>query len=405
MRLPKPTCPHSSRLPFYGLMCVFLVAGPTLVHAATKNPQPIWTVDLKKYGFRGSHLGLVNDPGSFPHIAFSAGTVAVLFDQKAEEISQRGSDVKTWLGWRLVGLFFDANTGELLAKRTWIAYLPWPNSLLPTAGGNFVYLMTKFPRPVHIPTSPSEIHLIDGPLPTSLLLLSPTGEELKRLQLPVGETSKHDDWEARISPSGKSLLMTHHKDDSCEFVLLDADTLKQRATWDASSCPVVEAISDKQILVNKSGHRLIGKFGDSLNDIALSSFNSRFLTDDSIVTFGAAPWGAGWMMDSTGKLMSSFHFDISDPGLRGIRPGVLPAFVSRDGRRFGTITDQIVGPIFFRKGERTLYIWQESGNRLAFTSQLRYSFAEGAQAALSSDGSLLVALNIRKVSMYKLPAY
>lgn len=405
MHFHKPACPHSLRVLLYGLMCACVLAGPTLVIAATKNPQPTWSVDLKKHGFRGPRLGLVNDPGSLPYMAFSEGTVAVLFDQKAEEIPQKGTDVKTWLGWRLLGLFFDASTGELLAKRTWVAYLPWPNSLLPTAGGNFVYLMTRFPRPMHIPTSPSEIQLIDGPLPTTLLLLSPTGDELKRLELRVDETSKQSQWQARISPSGKSLLMIHSENSSCQFLLLDADTLKQRATWDTASCPVVEAISDKQMLISKSGHQLVGKFGDSLTDIALSAFKLQFLTDDSIVAFGAAPWGDAWITDSAGKLISRFHFDVSDPGHGGIRPGVLPPFVSHDGRRFGTISDQIVGPILFRKGERTLYIWQEPGDSLAFTTQLRYSFSDGAQAALSSDGSRVVVLNSRKLSMYKLPAY
>jgi len=405
MLLPKPIT-SARRAVVLALMCICSVVAPTLLLAATiKNPQPIWTIDLKKYGFRGSRRGLVNDPGSLAYMAFSGGTVAVLFDQKAEEIPQKGTDSKKWLGWRLVGVFVDARTGQLLATRTWIAYLPWPDTFFRTAAGNFLFLMRRFPKPVHIPTSPSEIQLIDGPLPTALLLLSPTGEELKRLELPIRGTPRNEHWEARLSPSGKSFLLTHTQTNSCQFVLLDADTLKLRFSWqqpDATRCAVVST-SDEQVLIHtREGRSLIGKFGDSLDDITLPSSNSQFLANNLIVTFGAAPWGTAWITSSTGKQISTFHFEVYDPGLRGVRPGVAPPFSSSDGRRFGTVTDQIVGPFLFRREEHTLYVWQEPEDKLIFTTQLGHSFIQWAEAALSNDGSRVAVLNGRKVSMYNL---
>ena len=337
-------------------------------------------------------------------MAFSGETVAVLVDQKAEEIPQKGTDTKTWLGWRLVGVFLDVHTGQLLATCTWVAYLPWPNTFFRTADGNFLFVMRRFPKPVHIPTSPSELQLINGPLPTTLLLLSPTGKELKKLELPIDAASKDAHWEGYVSSTGKSLLLDLQEDKSCQFAVLDADTLTKRLSWTDSGKCAVMAISDKQMLVNRSGRHLIGKFGGPLDAIALPSFNAQFLTDDSIVTFGAAPWGDAWITSSTGRQIESIHFDISDPGPHGIRPGVTPAFVSPDGQRFGTVADQIVGSILFRKGERTLYVWQEPENKLLFTAQLKYYFAQRAESALSGDGSHLAVLSGRKVSMYELPA-
>src|SRR5579859_7076102 len=153
MLLPKPIT-GARRAVVLALMCICGVVAPRLLLAATtKNSQPIWTVDLKKYGFRGPHLGLVNDPGSLSYMALYGGTVAVLFDEKSEEIPQKGTDTKIWLGWRLVGVFFDVRTGQLLAMRTWTAYLPWPNTFFRTAAGNFLFLMRTFPKPVHLPTT------------------------------------------------------------------------------------------------------------------------------------------------------------------------------------------------------------------------------------------------------------
>lgn len=127
-------------------MCICGVGAPALLLAATtKNSQPIWTIDLKERRFRGPRRGVVNDPGSLAYMAFSGGTVAVRFDQKAEEIPQKGTDSKTWLGWRLVGVFVGARTGQLLATRTGTdklifttqlghSFIPWARAALSNDG-------------------------------------------------------------------------------------------------------------------------------------------------------------------------------------------------------------------------------------------------------------------------------
>jgi hypothetical protein len=50
------------------------------------SAQPSWIVSLKKYGYRGPHGGLVNDPGSLGNIAFSKSTVAVIFDEAVKRV-------------------------------------------------------------------------------------------------------------------------------------------------------------------------------------------------------------------------------------------------------------------------------------------------------------------------------
>src|SRR5262249_11243304 len=112
------------------------------VSAQTPGPsvQPSWIVSLKKYGYRGPRRGLVNDPGSLANIAFSKSTVAVIFDEKAE-VQRTATDKKVWYGWRLSIVFLNAATGTVAARRSWIGDLDWHRRLIPTADGNFVFLL------------------------------------------------------------------------------------------------------------------------------------------------------------------------------------------------------------------------------------------------------------------------
>ncbi len=393
------------RILWLALICACALVTPEQLIAGAK-PQPIWTVDLKKYGLRGLRFGVVDDPGSVAHIAFSKNTVAVLFDEKAEDLPQKDPDGRAWIRWRFVGLFLDARTGKLLAKQSWIADVLWPAQMFPTAAGNFVFLMSRIRAPLEIPSSSKDLAGIYDRHPTTLLLLSPTGEELKRVELPLRETSKDEYWKGQVSPSATSILVTHVGNNFCEFILLDANTLTQRSAGkqsDAASCAVA-AISDEQVLFHAGKEQsLIGKFGSSLNSISLPYGHSRFLNNDLIVTLSILPWGAATITRSTGEQIAAFRLDIHDPGPRGVRPGVMPPFASSDGRRFGTVIDQTDGSLLFRKEERRLYVWQEPGNKLMFTAQLKYSIIQGAEGMLSDDGSHLAVLNARRVSMYDLP--
>jgi hypothetical protein len=157
-------------------------------------------------------------------MAFSKDVVVIVFDLKSEEREVRSSGSKIWSGWRLVGLFFDRKTGEMRAERSWIADLH--PELFPTAKGNFVLFIGEFPGPLQIPLFNPKV--LDAPRPSNLILLSPDGEELERIGLPVRGKSMKEWWEVIASPSGKSFLLTHVEDEHREYVLLDAETLERR---------------------------------------------------------------------------------------------------------------------------------------------------------------------------------
>ena len=103
-------------------------------------------------------------------------------------------------GFRLV--FLNAATGALVAKRSWIGELDWHRRLIPTADGNFVLLLTKFPQPVEIPLTGSGRSTLSSAHPATLFLLSSSGDELKRIDLKHGSG-----WQILASPLGKSVLL------------------------------------------------------------------------------------------------------------------------------------------------------------------------------------------------------
>jgi hypothetical protein len=169
-----------------------------------------------------------------------------------------------------------------------------------------------------------------------------------------------------------------------------------------AGCQAV-AISDEKVLLDEGSKKgLIGKFGSPLSGVDLPYGHSRFLTDDLFVNF-AIPFGPATIMTSTGNRVAAFNLGINDPGPHGVRPGITPPFASSNGRRFGTVIDQLAGPAFFRRDQRTLYVWQEPENTLVFEAPLKYSIIQGAEVMLSKDGSHLAVVNARKVSMYELP--
>lgn len=360
--------------------------------------QPSWTISLKGYGYRGAHRGFVNDPGSLGNIAFSRSTVAVIFDEKAEETQLGVGDKKIWYGWRLSIVFLDAKTGSLVAKRTWIGDLDWHRRLIPTVGGNFVFLLTKFPEPKEIPPSESAQSKSQRPHPATLILLSSSGDELRRIDLPT----QRGGWQILASTSGKSVLLIGHHDQSLEFRLLDADTFNARAEWSAADAAKwrPSAITDEYVLFSADKEWLIGRFGSDSKFISLPDGHAQFLSSDSILTVTPptlSPSGTVTIMSITGKELASI-----DLGIHDRMEGAEPPIVAADGQRFGTIVDQLTNGRFLRRYQRTAYVWQEPRNDVVLRARIPYS--ERPEAAISADGSALTILNAGKVTMYRLPA-
>lgn len=354
------------------LICFCAAAPAGSVHAGEK-PQPVWTIDLKKYGVRGpkaGFLGSLNDPGSMVFLAFSTSTVAVVFDTPKPS--------------RIEALFFDPRTGSTVGKQSWVGDLDWHTPIFATSKGNFVLL-----------TGGQE----DGPPPT-LHLLSPTGQEQKRILLYQG-AGRSGSWSGLSSPSGRSLLMIHFDNLLADwFQLLDPDTFASRSEWSRNTANptriFIDAISDDNVLFSTSeGTNLIGKFGGPWRSILLLSARARFLTQDSLLTSSAD--GSINVVSDTGEQLRGFRFGVDSP--RAQSELGLP-FVSADGQRFGAVVDE--RRTWPTPPTRTIDVWQKLGRELILAVPLNWSTGI-AEAALAADGSLLVAVNTQKIYAYKLP--
>ncbi len=377
---------------------VCLAAAGAAAQNTGPSAQPSWIVSLKKYGYRGPHGGLVNDPGSLGNIAFSKSTVAVIFDEKSEEVQRTAADKKVWYGWRLSIVFLNAATGAVAGKRSWIGDLDWHRRLIPTADGNFVFLLTKFPEPIEMPPSNGARSKMQEPHPATLYLLSSTGEELKRLDL----STNGKGWQILASPSGKSVLLMDGYNGSIQFRLLDADTLEQHAVWSIADAGGLRpsTISDEYLLLNAGKESLIEKFTSESRKVSLPLGNAQFLSSDLILTVTPPtlnPSGSATISSLKGEEVASI-----DLGIHDRMEGAIAPIVAADGQRFGTIIDQITVGRFLRKYQRTAYVWERPRNGVVLKTKIPYS--EKPEAAISADGSALAVLNARKIALYRLPA-
>ena len=382
------------------LMLAFVCLTVIGVAAQNTGPSahPIWIVSLKKYGYRGAHGGLVNDAGSPGNIAFSKSTVAVIFDEKSEEAQRTATDKKVWSGWRLSIVFLNAATGAVAGKRSWIGDLDWHRRLIPTADGNFVFLLTKFPEPVEMPPSTGTRSKLQEPHPATLYLLSSTGDELKRVDL----STNGKGWQILASPSGKSLLLMDEYNESIQFRLLDADTLQQRTAWSVADAGSLRpsAISDEYLLLKAGKESLIEKFNSESRKVPLPLGNAQFLSGDLILTVTPPtlnPSGSATISNLKGEEVASI-----DLGIHDRMEGAIAPIVAADGQRFGTIVDKITGGRFLRKYQRTVYVWQWPRNGVVLNATIPYS--ERPEGAISADGSALIVLNAGKTAMYRLSA-
>jgi hypothetical protein len=315
------------------LLCMlFLVCNSTIKAQSddrTTRPVPFWSVKLKQQGFRTFRHGIVNDYGSQAVIAFSSDVVVAIFDVKSEMQEDRTTDKKTWSGWRLVGLFWDRRTGELRAKRSWIADLH--TELFSTASGNFILRLDEFPGPLQVPLT--NHRALDGPRPSNLVLLSPNGEELRRIGLPVHGKSKREWWEVISSTSGKSILAVHFEDELREYLLLVAETLEKRATWNSTEKRIhrVQTISDEHLLYLGTNETFIGTADGPPSRIELPNGWNEFLRDDLILTLSRQPL-AITVTKPSGERFASFELGLPDRDAMASH-----LFVSADGGRFGTV--------------------------------------------------------------------
>lgn len=392
-------------LTFMFLVCLYPSAqdvSQTPLGVPALSQKPEWTVNLRKYGYRGPRRGFIDDPGSSGSIAFSSSSVAVLFDEKAEEANT--GDTKLWSGWRLSIVFLDPATGSLIAKRTWIGDLDWHRRLLPTSKGDFAFLLAKFGVPIDVTPNKKRQPPPRVPHPATLLLLSPSGEELKRGELSSEGDWLREPWQMLGSPSGRSILLIHKYQNRSELRLFNADALEQRALWETTGTAQWQplAISDESLLFSTGKQYAIGRFGsDLMSNIPLPRGNSGFLGEDSIVTVTNPVAGAPASITIT--TITRDKAASINLGVRDKMEGATPPIVAANGQRFGTVIDKIISGRFLRKYHRFLCIWQRPGNDLVLNTEIPFS-GDAPPGAISADGSAIAVLNAGKVAMYHLGA-
>jgi hypothetical protein len=341
----------SSRMPQKILF--FLVLGFSGVRCVQASGPPGWSVDLRKYGYQHwlNSRGIPNS--SQTCLASTRDVIAVgLGNPVSKTPDDERSGGLPGANWEISLLLFDPVTGRLNAKRG-----PWTGDmsfeLYSTSRGNLLLLLQHF----HEPT---------GEVGETLYLLSPTGDELKKIFLAPSIVRLKQTWSTfLVSPSGHSVLIAQALEGDVHYKLLDADSLETKLEWTASAAsnsPKVLAISDKELLGRDApkATRTTGT-GDRDRELYVRTFDGTwtsfpaslslshsgfgrfwisnllsFLTDDTIVGVNKKRENA----EASISVLRSDGTNVFSPTIPKLEPYTSlsgPVNVSQDGRHFAVV--------------------------------------------------------------------
>jgi len=326
--------------------------------------------------------------------------------------------------WRLHALFVDGVTGQVRNTSEW-SIPSGSGSIIPITAGKFVFF-----TPDHLVLYSSELQTLkDMPLP-------PTG-----LENESGPVVQH-------SPSGKSILLVYHKDDSdhfggyvdrdrYDFVWIDSENLEVVRAWRENGWEntwhgpelistlggYAGSISDREMVRGLRGAIIIRKLGDPWRLICyLQPYcgDAQFLDDQTLLVYLHAASemtseNTIGLLGTDGKLQ--FRQQV---GKGSYKLG--PAQVSADGRRFAFVTYREEGELdiadyHLRSAHvalRSIMVYDVPSNHWVYaleankknrsikiTSNRPFPLPK---LALSPDGSLMAILIDDLVEMYRLPA-
>jgi hypothetical protein len=201
--------------------------------AIAASSQRKWSADLHPYGYLGwvknswiseTRLTATSDVVAVALGNFPAGT------ELDEQHGKWNSPMEVFL------LFFDVSTGKLKSKRG-----PWRTDssfeLFSTSQGNFLLHLRHY-------HGTTENH------GETLLLLSPTGEEVQKRELPGFRKNPKADWyEVLHSPTGSTILLCGGDPEGSHYQILRANALDVEREWtEAKGAPLVVALSDRELL-------------------------------------------------------------------------------------------------------------------------------------------------------------
>lgn len=360
------------------------------------KPNPVWEVNLKAYGFRTFRRGFVNDYGSSASLACTRGTVAVAFDSMADYIGNSATGQSQWSGsWNVVVLFFARDSARLLAKKSWLGDLR--SELLATPSGNFILHLERL-------EATRQGHRLP---PGALILLSPLGEELKRVDLPLDPNKRHEWWEVQASPSGQSLLLMHHLENLRQYQFYDVDTLEPGSGWtEASGDDIpnrVISISDHQILrtsTTKGEWRIyLGRsesVGREIIEDSRVSGVPRFLSDDLLIVTRRNPFQIG-VLRQPGEEVLLYREPTGGAHNWSDQP-----IVSADGVHLAAEID-VGAKSFFSMSRAFIYIWKVPEPGPVQVLQISPPSVWGSMMTLSPEGNCLVVIDKAKLRLLRVP--
>jgi len=226
---------------------IFLSGMPVHSAAGERN----WTVDLHDYMVRKSNSTAGRSYQPSISLAATNRVIGVALGIPDAPVTE-GEWAAIYSGqWKVTLLLFDTNSGKLLKKLG-----PWIGGpsfeLHPTAQGTFLLLLRHMQKETE---NPGE----------SLYLLSSSGEELKKIELPESTMTSRRGWsEFMVSSGGHTVLLGQILKGNVHYRVLETDTLETKFEWtreEGSDSPRIIALSDKELLGFRdirSGEKPIG---------------------------------------------------------------------------------------------------------------------------------------------------
>jgi hypothetical protein len=174
------------------LLVVWASLGPA--RAISQNPQPVWEVDLSKFGYQAPE----SLPTSRRHdlslwsnargLAFTAPNVLVAYFETHDDqaILSSRDELQTTDPYHLHAIFLDPDHREILAQGDWPVRPSNPCYFFAARDGKFV--------------------VADG---EALSLYSPDRSLIANFKVPWLHEGPFSSWSAQVSPNGETLLALH----------------------------------------------------------------------------------------------------------------------------------------------------------------------------------------------------
>lgn len=268
------------------------------------NPKDL-SIDLRSYGYQQwrESSGLRNS--SELGLAATNNLVAVGLGNPCNKTHTDERDDHT--NWEISLLVFDPTTGKMKSKGG-----PWtgdrPFELFSTSRGNFLLLLRHF-------------NGTSGEIGETVFLLSPLGNELKKLFLAPSIVKSKQTWNTfLVSPGGSTALIGQVLEDGVHYKVLDTDTLEMKFEWMAragTNAPRVLALSDQGLLglaASKTPHVTSAPEGDT--KLYLGKFDGAWTPFPASLEVSHTGYGRFWISNQL-----AFLSDDTIVGLRKTQDG------------------------------------------------------------------------------------